>query len=116
MADEVDAPLGQGRVELEPGSPRTAVVEELERHLGPHLSLKLPADLARLGEEILRASARAAADRLVFFAERLVEAPELRVLTEGVVEDGGPGPAHPEEEDVHAGNATRKVRAKSPGR
>ena len=93
-------------MELQRGRSGSAVVEELERDAGMLVPLELAPDLARLGEEILGARARAAAGRLGVLAERLVEALEVRVLAERVVEDRRPRAAHPLDEDVHAGDAT----------
>ena len=107
VGEEVDAPGGQAPGwSSSAGALRPAVVEELERDSRVLVALELAPDLARLGEQVLGARARAAAGRLGVLAERLVEALEVRVLAERVVEDRRPRAAHPLDEDVHAGDAT----------
>ena len=107
---------GSAGMELERGGPGPAVVEELQRHAGMLVALELAPDLARLGEEVLGARARSAARRLGVFAERLVEALEVRVLAERVVEDRRPRAAHPLDEDVHARRRYLRAGTKSRGR
>ena len=104
VGEEVDAPVGQapgGAPARELSGPPWLKSSSGTSGCSSRLNSRL--SLARLGEQVLGARARAAAGRLGVLAERLVEAPEVRVLAERVVEDRRPRPAHPLDEDVHVG-------------